>query len=83
MLDADLRPSLLITDLAMPRMGGEQLLQEIRARGLEFPVLVVSGQSTSALLALGANAIVTKPFRVEVLRAEVRRLLGSDSSTIP
>ena len=58
---------LLITDLDMPGMGGVELLQEVRNRGMITRCLVVTGYATignlTACLREGAVALVPKPLR--------------------
>lgn len=61
------RPDLLVTDLVMPEMPGEELLTRMMAspRLHGIPVLVISSQTNEAaverLHALGARAILRKP----------------------
>ena len=61
-----LTPNLLITDIRMPRMDGMQVLEEIRTRGLDLPVVILTGygQIEDALKAikLGAKGFMKKPF---------------------
>ncbi len=73
-------PAAVILDLAMPGLGGMAVLRALRAARPELPVLVLTGEhdTTAAKEALdsGADAYLTKPFEVHVLREEVRRLLA-------
>jgi DNA-binding NarL/FixJ family response regulator len=59
--------NLLITDLDMPGMGGVELLQEVRSRGMITRCIVVTGYATignlTACLREGAVALVPKPLR--------------------
>ncbi|MGA7157888.1 MAG: response regulator transcription factor [Acidobacteriaceae bacterium] len=68
-------PDLVITDLAMPEMGGIALTRAIR-RLAETPIIVLSvrEQETMKVAALdeGANDYVTKPFSMPELLARVR-----------
>jgi two-component system KDP operon response regulator KdpE len=70
-----LSPDLVITDLAMPVMGGIELTRAIRQMG-ETPVIVLSvrEQETMKVAALdeGADDYVTKPFSMPELLARVR-----------
>jgi len=73
---------LVLTDVNMPRMNGEELLRQLESDDLlrAIPVLVVSTDSTDVrvqrLLALGARGYITKPFLPETLRDEVEKALG-------
>ena len=78
-----LRPDLIITDIMMPEMSGDQLVEAIRARPeLEgVPILVLSARADDALrvrlLRGGAQDYVAKPFSADELRARVSNLVGT------
>ncbi|HKF42471.1 MAG TPA: response regulator transcription factor [Thermoanaerobaculia bacterium] len=69
---------LVVTDLAMPKKGGLDLVREIRRRS-PVPVLVLTVRHEERekvrLLDAGADDYVTKPFGVEELLARARALL--------
>ena len=71
------RFALATMDLRMPGMTGRQTLALLRQLAPEIAVVVVSGYVTpaesNACLALGAVAIVHKPFEVESLLRVLRR----------
>jgi signal transduction histidine kinase len=75
-----LRPDVVVTDLMMPRMGGDVLLRELRTRPeLEAtPVLLLSARADDALrvqlLSSGAQDYLVKPFLGAELTARVRNL---------
>lgn len=61
----DYVPNLILLDLAMPSMRGEDLLPIIRAKHPEIPVIICTGLPESELQFLyraGAKAIFQKPF---------------------
>jgi DNA-binding response OmpR family regulator len=70
---------LVILDLMLPKLRGDQVLRRIRRRNDEIPVLVltaVSGaESTIELLNLGADDYMTKPFDLGELIARARALI--------
>jgi len=72
------RFDLVVTDLAMPRLGGLELVQEIR-RLSPVPVLVLTVRNEERekvhLLDAGADDYVTKPFGIAELVARARALL--------
>ncbi len=78
-----LRPDLVITDLRMPKLDGQNLLMRIReAPALRhIPVLVVSGQQDreriKALVQLRISGYLLKPFSAEKVRASVKQALGA------
>jgi two-component system KDP operon response regulator KdpE len=69
------KPDLVITDLAMPRMNGIELCENIRDRS-QVPIIVLSvrGEDKDKIDALdkGADDYVTKPFSINELLARIR-----------
>jgi CheY-like chemotaxis protein/anti-sigma regulatory factor (Ser/Thr protein kinase) len=75
------RPDLLLLDLNLPDMKGEEVLRRLRARPetADVPIVVLSADSTSRnitrLLGTGADAYLTKPLDVQQLLEALDRLL--------
>jgi CheY-like chemotaxis protein len=74
-LARDHHPALVLLDLHLPDIGGEQVLQELRTDPTtsSIPVVILSADATPGqvqqLLSAGASAYLTKPFDVrELLR---------------
>ncbi|HKR60392.1 MAG TPA: response regulator transcription factor [Pyrinomonadaceae bacterium] len=80
----DWPPDLVITDLAMPNVGGLELCRRLRQFS-DVPIIVLSvkGEEQSKIAALdaGADDYVTKPFGIEELLARVRANLRRASLT--
>jgi CheY-like chemotaxis protein len=78
---------LVITDLMMPDVNGIQLLQSMRAKGHEVPVLMITGYPTirTALeaLRLGAVDYLSKPFTRHELLGPVNRTLRRGAAPVP
>lgn len=74
---AGLAPSLLIVDLAMPQLAGEELLKYLQSDpDLRFvPVLVVTG-SPERLGKSVADIVMEKPVNLVELLTHVQRLTG-------
>ncbi|MBI2944563.1 MAG: response regulator [Candidatus Wallbacteria bacterium] len=76
------RPDLVLSDIMMPRMGGEDLLRALRStREMDgVPVVLVTARGDDELrvrlLRGGASDYLTKPFSTEELRARVGNLVG-------
>ena len=72
----DSKPALVILDLGLPDIDGHDLLQRIRHRQEETPIIVLSSRGDEvgkvAALDLGANDYVTKPFGMDELFARMR-----------
>ena len=74
----DWHPDLVVTDLAMPNMGGLDLCRRLRSLS-QVPIIVLSvkGEEKTKVEALdaGADDFVTKPFSMEELLARIRAAL--------
>jgi two-component system, cell cycle sensor histidine kinase and response regulator CckA len=72
----------VILDLIMPEMGGKQCFDELAKMNPKIKVLVASGYSADSPDAdhveSWAGGFVGKPFRMEDLLRDVRKLLDSD-----
>lgn len=72
----------ILCDVNMPQMDGEQLLKRIEQdpQLRSIPVIVVSADATAhrvqRMLDLGARGYLLKPFSPERLRAELQRVLA-------
>ena len=73
------KPDLVILDLGLPDVQGLDLLQTIRARNEQIPIVVLSSRGDEAskvqALDLGADDYVTKPFGTDELLARMRAAL--------
>jgi DNA-binding response OmpR family regulator len=70
---------LILLDLWMPEMNGEEMAKQVRERGYSMPILIMSAMQGGKQIARQINAagFVPKPFDIDVLLAEIRRLLGN------
>ena len=74
---------LILTDINMPQMDGEEFLRRLKAdRKLRsIPVFVISTDATEQrighMLALGARGYITKPFLPEELRHGLEASVGA------
>ena len=70
---------LIILDVMMPRKGGYEVLQEMRASGNNTPVLMLSGKDDEMNqvlgLGFGADSYLTKPFHTSVLIQTAKALI--------
>jgi len=69
---------LIVLDMRLPGKSGMEVLQSLRARGFQRPVLVLTAQDAVdakvTTLRAGADDYVTKPFAFEELLARVEAL---------
>jgi CheY-like chemotaxis protein len=70
-------PDLVLLDIAMPVMVGDEVLRYLRANGYRaLPVIVMTaGLQPEQYLAQGASAILPKPFDLEAMLTAVQRNL--------
>lgn len=75
----EFRPDAYILDVMMPGMDGYELLQKLRAEGLEGPVLYLTAkdgvESRIHGLTIGADDYITKPFSLEEVITRLRVVL--------
>src|SRR6202158_5401406 len=68
----------VVLDMRLPGKSGAQVLHDLRARGFDRPVLILTAQdaidSKVETLRAGADDYVTKPFAFEELLARVEAL---------
>ena len=73
------RFDVIISDVMMPFISGFELLQILKERGTEAPVLMLTSlNSESAVnkaLDLGADDFMTKPFSPKDLSTRIKKLL--------
>lgn len=74
-------PELMLTDLAMPEMDGLGLLRAVRQRGLDLPVIMLTGHgdighAVQAIRA-GAEDFLEKPYDAAHLVAVIGRALAA------
>jgi signal transduction histidine kinase len=71
--------NLIISDLVMPQMGGLELLEGLRDKGLDIPTILMTfhGSEGTAVRAfrLGARDYIIKPFAIEEMLNAIDRAL--------
>jgi DNA-binding response OmpR family regulator len=73
------KPDLLLVDVMLPKLGGLELVQQLRQSDPDIPILILSakGQETDKVkgLQFGADDYMTKPFGLKELLARIEALL--------
>jgi len=81
---AEVVPDLILLDLMLPRRNGLDVCREVRRRGINIPIIMLTakGQETDKVVGLeiGADDYVTKPFSVRELLARVHAQLRRSGS---
>src|SRR5205085_356190 len=74
-----------IVDLMLPRMDGLSLIQQLRAKGVRIPVLILSAKASVddrvKGLQAGGDDYLTKPFAFSELLARVQALIRRATQT--
>jgi DNA-binding response OmpR family regulator len=79
--------NLILLDVMMPKMSGLDVCRNIRKKGINTPVILLTakGEEIDKILGLelGADDYVTKPFSLRELLARIKAILrrGDDSSS--
>ncbi len=74
------KAGLVISDIRLPDIPGDRLFEAMRQEGLYIPFLFITGygevERAVALLKQGAVDYITKPFDLDRLVVQVKRMLG-------
>lgn len=72
-------PDIVLIDLMMPQMNGQETVRQMRAFGLGAPVVAFTALDDPDIhqeaLDAGCNLVLTKPCKPATLVAEIERLL--------
>jgi two-component system alkaline phosphatase synthesis response regulator PhoP len=72
-------PGLILLDLMLPGMNGLEICRELRNRGSNVPIIILSAKNRDGDkvngLELGADDYITKPFSIHELAARVKAVL--------
>ena len=78
--------ALILLDINMHGMDGFEVINEIRSRGMNVPIMVVSGRKadydTLYGLDIGADEYITKPFNPVTLGAKAKALIRRSRSSM-
>jgi CheY-like chemotaxis protein len=78
--ESEVAVDLVLSDLVMPGMGGDELLATLRARSITTPVLILSGHPLDAelpsLTEQGLAGWLLKPVDAEVLAKTLAQVLA-------
>ncbi len=75
---------LVLMDWNMPKMSGIEAVKEIRAKGINVPIIMVTTESEKSrvleALKNGANNYVVKPFTPELIAAKIKDTMAACAS---
>ena len=76
-------PQLLLTDLEMPELNGEQLIEHVRATHPQLPILVLTSRlvidARREAQRLGVTGYLNKPIEIDTLLSLVESTLAASS----
>ena len=74
------RPDVVVTDVRMPGRNGIELVEELRRRGANVPVIVITGHADVPLavqsMLAGVDDFIEKPFDDVVMLSSIRKVLA-------
>jgi len=77
-------PDLVMTDLNMPKLGGEEFIERVRWQHPDIRVAVITGEvpfdAGRRAVALGAKHYFSKPIELDDMLVRVRQMVGQGSS---
>ncbi len=80
------RPGCLVLDIRMPAMSGLQVQENLAARGIDIPIIIITGHGdvTSAVRAMrqGAVDLLEKPFNHQELLERIQQSIERDVERI-
>lgn len=83
----DQPPDVIVTDVRMPGVGGMRLLEGVRARGWQVPVIIISAfgdpETRQQAFRLGASAFLDKPLDISKLRRTLHQFSGVGGNAGP
>jgi CheY-like chemotaxis protein len=75
-----LAPDVIVIDLMMPHMNGQECVRQIRRRGLKMPILAFTALDDAEVhreaCEAGCNSVLTKPCKSSVLLKKIEALVA-------
>ena len=76
----DEKPDIVLIDLMMPKMNGQQCIKQMRANGITTPIIAFTALDDAnvhqEVLDVGGNLVLTKPCKPAILLKHVEQLLA-------
>lgn len=74
-------PDLILIDLMMPQMSGQEAIRQIRSKGIEVPIVAFTALDDPTVhqeaREAGCDLVVTKPCKTKDLVRGIQNLLGN------
>jgi twitching motility two-component system response regulator PilH len=76
------KPAVILCDLLMPGYDGIWVLEQLKARGIKIPVIIITSdvQTTTKnrCMSLGAIGFMNKPVPKDLLKSEIMKALAGE-----
>ena len=75
----EIKPDIILIDLLMPQMSGQECVQQLRASGITTPIVAFTALDDAKVheeaMNAGCTVVLTKPCKPAILIDNVKRLL--------
>jgi CheY-like chemotaxis protein len=71
----ELKPDVVISDIRMPNMSGNDMIDEIKKISPDTPIIVVTGHGRMLKKTNQANLVLEKPIKFDYLIKEIHKLV--------
>ncbi len=75
----EVSPDIILIDLMMPRMNGQECVRQIRGKGIKVPIVAFTAVDDPEVhqeaMDAGCNLVLTKPCKPSVLVVHIEKLL--------
>lgn len=77
----EVKPNIILIDLMMPQMNGQECVRQMRGRGIKTPVVAFTALDDPEIhqeaLTAGCNLVLTKPCKPALLVKHIEDLLAA------
>jgi CheY-like chemotaxis protein len=77
----EVQPNIILIDLMMPKMNGQECIKQIRDKGLKQPIVAFTAVDDPEIhkeaITAGCNLVLTKPCKPNLLVKHIEDLLGN------
>ena len=74
------KPAIILSDLLMPEYDGTWVLEQLKAKGIKIPVIIVTSDVQTSTkdhcMTLGAFGYLNKPIQKDLLKYEIGKALA-------
>jgi two-component system response regulator VicR len=80
----DVKPDIILIDLMMPKMNGQECIRKIREKGLSLPIVAFTAVDDPDIhqeaVTAGCNLVLTKPCKPATLVRHIEGFLGQSQA---